>query len=129
MGAKATLGYELKNPNNWKTRAYLAGSTDIKNLGEIDSSVNVDFIKEAFNSMPLEEAASQDFSDSAITDVLVDYINDNQLSSTGLHLLVGGQIKLLAFNAFANVRYTIAKDVVPGKKGFPSIWIGMALGI
>ena len=91
--------------------------------------VSVDFIEDAFNSMPLEDAASQDFSDSGITEVLEDFIRDNQLSSSGLHLQVGAQAKLLALNVFTNLRYTIAEDVVPGKKGFPSIWIGGAIGI
>ena len=79
--------------------------------------------------MSLEDAASQDFSDSGITDVLEDFIRENQLSSSGLHLQVGAQAKLLALNVFTNLRYTIAEDVVPGKKGFPSIWIGGAIGI
>jgi hypothetical protein len=35
----------------------------------------------------------------------------------------------LFLNAFVNARYTIAKDVIPGKSGFPSIWAGLALGI
>ena len=93
--------------------------------------VSVDFIESVFvnDDMNLTEAASQDFSDSEITDALEDFIRDNQLSSSGLHLQVGAQAKLLAFNVFTNLRYTIAEDVVPGKKGFPSIWIGGAIGI
>ena len=91
--------------------------------------VSVKFIEDAFKSMSLEDAASQDFSDSDITEVLEDFIKENQLSSSGLHLQVGAQAKLLAFNVFTNLRYTIAEDVVPGKKGYPSIWIGGAIGI
>ena len=43
--------------------------------------------------------------------------------------MVGGQAKLLAFNVFTNLRYTMAKDVVPGKNGFPSMWVGLGIGI
>ena len=54
---------------------------------------------------------------------------DNVEDVSGFHLQAGVRGKLLMFNAFVNARYTIAKDVIPGKRGFPSLWIGLALGI
>ena len=82
VGAKATLGYELKNPNNWKTRAYLAGSTDTKNLGEIDSSVNVDFS----TIKGLDVNASYDLNDGLLTGSAVQY---KDVGNTGWKVGVG----------------------------------------
>ena len=54
---------------------------------------------------------------------------DNVEDVSGFHLQVGVRGKLLMFNAFANARYTIAKDVIPDESGYPSLWVGLALGI
>ena len=43
--------------------------------------------------------------------------------------MVGLQAKLLTFNMMANLRYTMAKDVIPGKSGFPSAYVGLGIGI
>jgi len=53
---------------------------------------------------------------------------DNVEDVSGFHLQAGVRGKLLMFNAFVNARYTIA-DVVPDKSGYPSLWVGLALGI
>ena len=98
------------------------------NSHTVTPSVSVSFIEDAFSSMSLEDAASQDFAGQA-TDTLVDFMNENKIKSSGVHFMVGGQAKLLAFNLFTNLRYTIAKDVVPGKNGFPSMWVGLGFGI
>ena len=98
------------------------------NSHTVTPSVSVEFIEDAFSDMSLDDAASQDFSGSA-TDTLVDFMNENKIKSSGVHIMVGGQAKLLAFNVFTNLRYTIAKDVVPGKNGFPSMWVGLGFGI
>ena len=47
---------------------------------------------------------------------------------SGFHLQAGVRGKLLMFNAFVNARYTIA-DVIPDKSGYPSLWVGLAIGI
>jgi len=98
------------------------------NSHTVTPSVSVGFIKDAFSNMSLEDAASQDFSGTA-TDTLVDFMNENKIKSSGVHFMVGGQAQLLAFNVFTNLRYTIAKDVIPGKNGFPSMWVGLGFGI
>jgi len=54
---------------------------------------------------------------------------DKMEDVSGFHLQVGVRGKLLMFNAFANARYTIAKDVIPDESGYPSLWVGLALGI
>ena len=53
---------------------------------------------------------------------------DNVEDVSGFHLQAGVRGKLLMFNAFVNARYTIA-DVIPDKSGYPSLWVGLALGI
>lgn len=108
-----------------KAQIYTGGGF---NSHTVTPSVSVGFIEDAFSSMSLEDAASQDFSGSA-TDTLVDFMNENKIKSSGVHFMVGGQAKLLAFNVFTNLRYTIAKDVIPGKNGFPSMWVGFGFGI
>ena len=54
---------------------------------------------------------------------------DNVEDVSGFHLQAGVRGKLLMFNAFVNARYTIAKDVIPDKSGYPSLWVGLAIGI
>ena len=53
---------------------------------------------------------------------------DNVEDVSGFHLQAGVRGKLLMFNAFVNARYTIA-DVIPDKTGYPSLWVGLAIGI
>ena len=54
---------------------------------------------------------------------------DNVEDVSGFHLQAGVRGKLLMINAFVNARYTIAKDVIPDKSGYPSLWVGLAIGI
>tara|TARA_A100001015_G_C14902945_1_gene677151 strand:+ start:123 stop:815 length:693 start_codon:yes stop_codon:yes gene_type:complete len=60
---------------------------------------------------------------------LGDYAKDNRETFSGAHVMVGLQAKLLTFNMMANLRYTMAKDVIPGKSGFPSAYVGLGIGI
>ena len=53
---------------------------------------------------------------------------DNVEDVSGFHLQAGVRGKLFMFNAFVNARYTIA-DVIPDKSGYPSLWVGLAIGI
>ena len=75
-----------------------------------------------------EEAASQDFGQDDIMDSLAEYMIDNSISTSGFHIQFGAHAKLLMFNVFANARYTIAENVVEGESGFPSAWLGLAIG-
>jgi len=99
------------------------------NMHTITSDITVSSIENAFLGMNLEAAADQDFSDDVIVDQLIDYMDDHNRTATGFHLQVGGQAKLLILNLFINARYTIAKDVIPGTSGFPTIWTGIAIGL
>jgi len=92
VGAEATVGYQLESPNNWKSKAYLSGSTDIKNFGEIDSSVNIDFE----NVKGWEGNASYDLNDSLLTGSITKgtYIgNTDYKVNVGGQLTVDGEIK------------------------------------
>tara|TARA_B100001250_G_scaffold86025_1_gene71163 strand:- start:3260 stop:3946 length:687 start_codon:yes stop_codon:yes gene_type:complete len=100
------------------------------NTHTVTPAVTVNFIRDAFTQslQSLEDAAGQDFSDDAIMNSLVEYMTDNAIKTSGFHLQVGAQAKLLMLNVFANARYTIANDVIEGKSGFPSLWTGIAIG-
>ena len=98
------------------------------NTHTVTPNVTVDFIQNAFSSMPLEDAASQNFGQDAIIDSLVEYMNDNAINTSGFHVQLGTHAKLLMFNLFATARYTVAEDVIAGKSGFPSVWAGLAFG-
>ena len=88
-------------------------------------------IKEAFDADDLETALDSFGEDAdpdqAATDLAKSML-DNVADVSGFHLQAGVRGKLLMFNAFVNARYTIA-DVVPDKSGYPSLWVGLALGI
>ena len=100
------------------------------NIHSVTPNVTVDFIENAFASTTnnLEEAASQDFGQDDIMDSLAEYMIDNSISTSGFHIQFGAHAKLLMFNVFANARYTIAENVVEGESGFPSAWLGLAIG-
>ena len=95
----------------------------------VTPSVSVDFIKGAFGTLSLNDAIGQDFTESGTLNNLVEYMDENKISSTGFHMQLGVQSKLLFLSLFANARYTVVKDVVPGKDGFTSIWVGFAYGL
>jgi len=62
------------------------------------------------------------------TDTIVNYIIENREKYSGFHLQAGVHGRLLLINLFINARYTIAKDVIKGTTGFPSIWTGVSIG-
>jgi hypothetical protein len=67
---------------------------------------------------------------SALNENLEDYLTneDNYLESTGIHVQAGLQFKILMLDSFLNYRFTIAKDVVPGAKGFGALNLRVGLG-
>ena len=89
--------------------------------------MTVDIIEDAFPNAT--DALTESTSNDDQIQELAEYMLDNADKISGFHLQTGVQGKLLFLNAFVNARYTIAKDVIPGKSGFPSIWAGLALGI
>ena len=67
---------------------------------------------------------------SALDQNLEDYLTNevNYLESTGIHVQAGLQFKILMLDSFLNYRFTIAKDVVPGSKGFGALNLRGGLG-
>ena len=67
---------------------------------------------------------------SALDENLEDYLTneDNYLESTGIHVQAGLQFIILMLDSFLNYRYTNAKDVVPGAKGFGALNLRVGLG-
>ena len=65
------------------------------NTHVVTPNVTVDFIKEAFSSISITDAASQDFSQDAVADALIDYMDKNKINTSGFHIQCGAQFKLL----------------------------------
>lgn len=61
-------------------------------------------------------------------DKIIEYVEDNLESATGLHIQAGIQVKLLVLDTFVNYRYTIAKDIFPDQNGFGALNIRLGLG-
>jgi len=70
-----------------------------------------------------------EFDQSAMEDKILDYVEDNLESATGIHFQAGVQLKLLILDMFVNYRYTIAKDVFEDKSGFGALNLRLGIGI
>ena len=91
--------------------------------------MTADVIKEALGGDDLEAALKLFEADTEEgAKDLAKSMLDNVEDVSGFHLQAGVRGKLLMFNAFVNARYTIA-DVIPDKSGYPSLWVGLAIGI
>ena len=93
-----------------------------KMSAELITNANLDETLNTFTS-------TGSFDANAFAQDLGEYAKDNKESFSGAHVMVGLQAKLLSFNMIANLRYTMAKDVIPGKSGFPSAYVGLGIGI
>ena len=92
--------------------------------------MTADVIKNAFDADDLESAINSFNADAeAGAADLAKSMLENVDDIPGFHLQTGVRGKLLMFNAFVNARYTIAKDIIPDKSGYPSLWVGLAIGI
>ena len=103
------------------------------NTHSITPDVTTTFINNAFSNFePTADAPTsfeQDFANQVILDQLTNYMSDYNRTTTGFHIQLGAQAKLLFINLFVNARYTLAKDVVYGTSGFSTIWTGLAIGL
>ena len=92
--------------------------------------MTADVIKDALGGDDLEAALKlfQADTEEGAKDLAKSML-DNVEDVSGFHLQAGVRGKLLMFNAFVNARYTIAKDIIPDKSGYPSLWVGLAIGI
>ena len=89
-----------------------------------------DIIDNAFSDAnDLATALEQSTSNDDSVEQLGKFMRNNTIKTSGIHFQTGIQGKLLMINAFVNARYTIAKNVIPGKSGFASLWFGVGLSI
>jgi len=65
-----------------------------------------------------DDLASVDALGEGMEDKLGDYLVDNAIEASGVHLQAGLRFKLLTFDTHANLRYTIAENVYDGSNGF-----------
>ena len=62
------------------------------------------------------------------TDKLISYLKDNKVSSTGFHIQIGVQFKLLMLDSFFYYRQVFADKVIPDAKGFGSLNFRLGMG-
>ena len=110
-----------------KAKLYVGGGF---NKHSVTPKYSIDLLMDAF---PFEDNLAAIFDllegDSGAVKTFANHVTENMQSYSGFHLQAGLQAKLLIFSLFANARYTIAKDVITDKIGFPSAWIGLGIGI
>ena len=75
---------------------------------------SVHMVREIFG----DDLASVDALGEGMEDKLGDYLVDNAIEASGVHLQAGLRFKLLTFDTHANLRYTIAENVYDGSNGF-----------
>ena len=76
--------------------------------------VSVGMVKELFG----EDLTSVDALGVGMEDELIDYLGDNLIEASGLHVQGGVRFKLLMLDTHLNLRYTMAKNVYDGSNGF-----------
>lgn len=75
----------------------------------------------------LGDALHDSFTGSSMEDQIVDYINENAESTTGIHMQTGIQLNLLFLDTFINYRYSIGKTY-EGSSGFGSLQLKVGMG-
>ncbi|MBC8198260.1 MAG: hypothetical protein H8E60_10285 [Candidatus Marinimicrobia bacterium] len=99
------------------------------NSHSVTPEYTIDLLTDAFDTDDITDIFNlMDGNVSSIT-TLANHVTENMNKINGFHVQTGVQAKLLMFDMFLNARYTLAKDVIPGKSGFPSVWLGVGYGI
>jgi hypothetical protein len=99
------------------------------NKHSITPEYTIDLLTDAFDTEDITDIFNLMDGDVSSITTLANHVADNMININGLHVQTGVQAKLLMFDMFLNARYTLAKDVIPGKSGFPSLWLGVGYGI
>lgn len=109
-----------------KARLFAGGGM---NMHKVTPEYTLDLLLDAFpDEDGLEDIFNMMDGDTQALTTFGNHVTENMNSVTGAHIQGGLQARLLMLDMFLNARYTIAKDVIPGKIGFPSIWMGIGLG-
>ena len=61
------------------------------------------------------------FDESLLEDKLVDYLEENKIDNSGIHLQLGLRFKVLLLDLNLDYRYNISENVYDGEKGFGEI--------
>ena len=62
-------------------------------------------------------------------DDLIEFLKENKIESSGIHIQAGLQFKVLMLDSFLFYRHTFAKDLVPDADAFGSINLRLGFGI
>lgn len=110
-----------------KARLFAGGGM---NMHKVTPEYTLDLLLDAFEEEDLGAIFEKINGDNKTAELTKfgSHVAENMNSVTGAHVQAGLNAKLLMLDLFVNARYTIAKDVIPGKMGFPSLWVGLGMG-
>ena len=84
---------------------------------------SVDMVKELLG----DDLTNVDALSEGLEDKLVDYLGDNMIEASGLHVQAGLRFKVLVLDTHLNFRYNIAENVYDGSAGFAQVMFKMGI--
>ena len=58
---------------------------------------------------------------------MIDYLDENKISNSGLHLQLGAQLKLFTFDTMLTYRYVFTDGITPDTNNFSNISLRFGL--
>ena len=84
---------------------------------------SVDMVKELLG----DDLTNVDALNEGLEDKLGDYLVDNMIETSGLHVQAGLRFKVLVLDTHLNLRYNIAENVYDGAAGFAQVMFKMGI--
>ena len=84
---------------------------------------SVDMVKELLG----DDLTNVDALNEGLEDKLGDYLVDNMIEASGLHVQAGLRFKVLVLDTHLNLRYNIAENVYDGSAGFAQVMFKMGI--
>ena len=84
---------------------------------------SVDMVKELLG----DDLTNVDALNEGLEDKLGDYLIDNMIEASGLHVQAGLRFKVLVLDTHLNLRYNIAENVYDGSAGFAQVMFKMGI--
>ena len=84
---------------------------------------SVDMVKELLG----DDLTNVDALNEGLEDKLGDYLVDNMIEASGLHVQAGLRFKVLVLDTHLNLRYNIAENVYDGSAGFTQVMFKMGI--
>ena len=84
---------------------------------------SVDMVKELLG----DDLTNVDALNEGLEDKLGDYLVDNMIEASGLHVQAGLRFKVLVLDTHLNLRYNIAENVYDGSSGFAQVMFKMGI--